>query len=556
MSPTKPILRVEALNVSFGSASVVSDVSLTVDPGECLALVGESGSGKSVTARALIGLAGAGSLVHADALDVAGHDGRRLSQRGWRAVRGRHVGFILQDALASLDPLRTVGKEINDALRLHSAGSGADRAARVVELLTSVGMDDPVRRAAQRSGELSGGMRQRALIASAIALAPALIIADEPTTALDATIASQVLELLGGLRHSGSGMLLISHDLAAVASVADTIAVMQRGRIVERGPREQVLGDPQHPYTRALLAAVPAGKPRFTRLSPAADAPMSDTAAASSTAGRPAAVGGGPGAVVLPLLSARGLSKTFPVAKSAGFKAVRNVSFELLPGRTLGVVGESGSGKTTTARMALGLLAPDTGAVELFGEPWSQIPESVRRTRRPGLGAIYQDPLSSFDPRLSAGSLLADALSRGATRKPRAYVGQINELLKVVGLEPDVAERHPGTLSGGQRQRLAIARALAPKPRVLICDEPVSALDVSIQAQVLDLLDELQRRFGLGYLFISHDLAVIRHMSDEVLVMRAGEVVEAGATELVFGDPQHDYTRQLLAAAPAPHRRR
>ncbi|MGP9501173.1 dipeptide ABC transporter ATP-binding protein [Specibacter sp. AOP5-B1-6] len=555
MSPTKPILTVEALNVSFGGASVVRDVSFTVNPGECLALVGESGSGKSVTARSLIGLAGAGSLVHAAALDVANHDGLRLSQRGWRAVRGKDVGFILQDALASLDPLRTVGKEIDDALRLHSAGSGADRAARVIELLTSVGLDEPERRASQRPGELSGGMRQRALIASAIALAPALIIADEPTTALDATIASQVMDLLGGLRRSGSGMLLISHDLAAVASVADTIAVMQRGRIVERGPREQVLGDPQHPYTRALLAAVPAGKPRFTRLSPAADAPMSDTAAASSIAGRPAAVGGGPGAVVLPLLSARGLSKTFPVAKSAGFKAVRNVSFELLPGRTLGVVGESGSGKTTTARMALGLLAPDAGAVELFGEPWSQVPESDRRTRRPGLGAIYQDPLSSFDPRLSTGSLLADALSRGATRKPRAYAGQINELLKMVGLEPGVAERHPATLSGGQRQRLAIARALAPKPRVLICDEPVSALDVSIQAQVLDLLDELQRRFGLGYLFISHDLAVIRHMSDEVLVMRAGEVVEAGATELVFGDPQHDYTRQLLSAAPAPLRR-
>lgn len=566
MSPTKPILRVEALNVSFGGTSVVRDISFTVNPGECLALVGESGSGKSVTARALIGLAGVGFVVRADALAVAGHDGRKLSQRGWRAVRGRDVGFILQDALASLDPLRTVGKEIDDALRLHSAGSGVDRAARVVELLTSVGMDDPVRRAAQRSGELSGGMRQRALIASAIALAPALIIADEPTTALDATIASQVMDLLGGLRRTGSGMLLISHDLAAVANVADTIAVMQRGRIVERGPREQVLGDPQHPYTRALLAAVPAGKPRFTRLSPAADAPMSDTAAASNTAGRPAAVAGaaggaavaaegGPGAVVLPLLSARGLSKTFPVAKSTGFKAVRNVSFELLPGRTLGVVGESGSGKTTTARVALGLLAPDAGTVELFGEPWSQVPESDRRTRRPGLGAIYQDPLSSFDPRLSTGSLLADALSRGATRKPRAYVGQINELLKMVGLEPGVAERHPGTLSGGQRQRLAIARALAPKPRVLICDEPVSALDVSIQAQVLDLLDELQRRFGLGYLFISHDLAVIRHMSDEVLVMRAGEVVEAGATELVFGDPQHDYTRQLLSAAPAPLRR-
>ncbi|AIX99982.1 hypothetical protein ART_0384 [Arthrobacter sp. PAMC 25486] len=573
MNPIEPILRVEALNVSFGGSRVVRDVSFTVHPGECLALVGESGSGKSVTARALIGLAGAGSLVHADALDVAGHDGQRLSQRGWRAVRGKRVGFILQDALTSLDPLRTVGKEIDDALRLHSAGSGAERAARVIELLAAVGLDDPAQRASQRSGELSGGMRQRALIASAIALAPALIIADEPATALDATIAAQVMDLLGGLRRTGSGMLLISHDLAAVASVADTIAVMQDGRIVERGPREQVLADPQHPYTRALLAAVPAGKPRFARLSPTPDTPApaaSSPAPAPGIAGRQnvsaretaaavgeaVAAGGGPDAVVRPLLSAHGLAKSFAVAKSADFQAVRNVSFELLPGRTLGVVGESGSGKTTTARMALGLLAPDAGTVELFGEPWSRVPEAQRRSRRSALGAIYQDPLSSFDPRLSAGSLLADALSRGATRKPRAYVEQIKDLLAMVGLESGVAERSPATLSGGQRQRLAIARALAPNPRVLICDEPVSALDVSIQAQILDLLDELQQRLGLGYLFISHDLSVIRHMSDEVLVMRAGAVVESGPTEQVFTHPQHDYTRSLLAAAPAPLRGR
>lgn len=546
MSAAEPILRVENLAVTFGGSSVVRDVSFTVSPGECLALVGESGSGKSVTARSLIGLAGPGSQVHADTLEVAGVDARTLSQRRWSALRGRQVGFILQDALTSLDPLRTVGKEIDDALRLHSPGSGAQRAARVIELLVAVGLDDPIRRASQRSGELSGGMRQRALIASAIALEPALIIADEPTTALDATIAASVMDLLGDLRQGGSGMLLISHDLAAVATVADSIAVMQAGRIVERGPAGQILNDPQHPYTRALLAAVPAGKPRFTRLSPTTE---SADSVSSRTAG-PAAPNSQPAAVVQPLLSARGLSKTFPLGKSTGFKAVRHVDFELLPGRTLGVVGESGSGKTTTARMALGLLAPSAGTVELFGQPWSSVPESVRRTHRSSLGAIYQDPLSSFDPRLSTGALLADALSLGGTRNTRAHTGEINELLQLVGLEPGMAARNPATLSGGQRQRLAIARALAPKPRVLICDEPVSALDVSIQAQVLDLLDELQQRLGLGYLFISHDLSVIRHMSDEVLVMRAGEVVETGSTEQVFSDPAHEYTRALLAAAP------
>ncbi|WP_411731132.1 dipeptide ABC transporter ATP-binding protein [Paeniglutamicibacter sp.] len=539
MSAPAPILRVENLGVSFDKTPVVLDVSFSVNPGECLALVGESGSGKSVTARSLIGLAGPGSTVRADALEVAGLDARGLSQRAWRGIRGNKVGFILQDALTSLDPLRKIGKEIDDTLRLHGSGSGAARAARVVRLLESVGLDDPVRRAGQRSGELSGGMRQRALIASAIALDPVLVIADEPTTALDATIAAAVLDLLGELRAEGSGMLLISHDLSTVSKVADTIAVMRGGRIVETGPTERILGDPQHPYTKALLAAVPAGKARFARLSPATASPAA--VAAPATAGE---------SDVRPVLSARSLSRAFKVPGAGDFPAVKNVDFELLPGRTLGVVGESGSGKTTTARMALGLLTPDTGSVELFGEPWSSVPEAQRRTRRSSLGAIYQDPLSSFDPRHSVGQVLADALSFGATRNPRKHAGRIAELLSLVGLAPELSARNPTTLSGGQRQRLAIARALAPNPRVLICDEPVSALDVSIQAQVLDLLDDLQRRLGLGYLFISHNMSVIRHMSDSVLVMRAGEVVESGATESVFTDPQHPYTRALLAASP------
>lgn len=541
-----PLLKVEDLEVSFGGNSVVNGVTFTVNPGECLALVGESGSGKSVTARSLIGLAGPGSRVSATTLDVVGKDAKNFSQRNWRTLRGKAVGLILQDALTSLDPLRTVGKEIDDALRLHTRGSGTKRAARVVELLAAVGLDDPIRRASQRSGELSGGMRQRALIASAIALDPRLIIADEPTTALDATIAASVMELLGELRQSGSGMLLISHDLATVASVADSIAVMQGGRIVEHGPREQIFTEPQHPYTRALLAAVPAGKPRFTKLSPA----RGEDASQTTEPVPPVATKGEVAAVVRPVLSARGLAKSFPLSKKDVFKAVRHVDFDLLPGRTLGVVGESGSGKTTTARMALGLLTPDAGSVELLGEPWSQVPESARRSRRSSLGAVYQDPLSSFDPRLSAGAVLADALSFGQTRNSRAHAERITELLGLVGLAPETAQRNPATLSGGQRQRLAIARALAPNPKVLICDEPVSALDVSVQAQVLDLLDELQQRLGLSYLFISHDLAVIRHMSDDVLVMRAGEVVESGATESVFTDPQHEYTRSLLAAAP------
>ncbi len=550
MNQSTPALEVRNLNVSFGANHVVRDVSFSLQPGSCLALVGESGSGKSVTARSLIGLAGARSLVRAEAMSLAGRDVRSLGQRAWRRLRGKDVGFILQDALTSLDPLRRIGREVDDALRLHTDVSPAQRAARVLELLESVGLDDPALRAGQLSGELSGGMRQRALIASAIALDPALLIADEPTTALDATIAAQVLDLLGELRQQGSAMLMISHDLAAVSRVADSIAVMQSGRIVESGPAAQVLGDPQHEYTKRLLRAVPAGKQRHTRLSPAAE--TAESISAPTNVEAPA----GPATIEataqnpVPVITARSLSKTFRAPGRKDFAAVSDVGFELLAGQTLGVVGESGSGKTTTARMVLGLLAPDSGSVELFGEQWSALRESERRATRPKLGAIYQDPLSSFDPRMSVEKLLADALSAGATRNPRAHRARIDELLGLVGLENSLSARNPATLSGGQRQRLAIARALAPNPRVLICDEPVSALDVSIQAQVLDLLDDLQRKLGLSYLFISHDLAVVRHMSDDVLVMQGGSVVESGPVESVFNDPQHPYTRALLSASP------
>lgn len=542
-STRKTLLEVKNLNVSFGSNHVVKDVSFALSQGSCLALVGESGSGKSVTARSLMGLAGQRSKVSAQTLAFKGQPLLSLNQRAWRKVRGKDLGFILQDALTSLDPLRKVGREIDDALRIHTQLSLTARAERVIELLTSVGLDDPATRAGQLSGELSGGMRQRALIASAIALEPELIIADEPTTALDATIAAQILDLLGALRQQGSAMLLISHDLAAVSRVADEIAVMQNGRVVESGSAEQVLEDPQHPYTQRLLAAVPAGKPRHTRLSvQPVTAPTVQPPAVQAAAG--------PAAPHYPVLTAHNLSKSFKMPHGENFTAVHKASLELLPGKTLGVIGESGSGKTTTARMLLGLLKPDTGAVTFLGSPWSKLSEAQRRPQRPKLGAIYQDPLSSFDPRFSVGQLLADALSFGETRNPRRYVTRITELLNLVGLEAEFIPRNPATLSGGQRQRLAIARALAPNPRVLICDEPVSALDVSIQAQVLDLLDDLQLRLGLSYVFITHDLSVVRHISDDVVVMRKGTLVESGPTEEVFTAPAHPYTRALLAAAP------
>ncbi|MEV6924833.1 ABC transporter ATP-binding protein [Dactylosporangium sp. NPDC051485] len=526
------VLDVRDLRIGFADADVVSGVSFTLQRGQCLALVGESGSGKSVTARALLGLAGPRSRVRAQRLHVLGQDVLRLSGRALRAMRGRDVGLVLQDALVALDPLRPVGREIAAALRGIPARR---RRQRVWELLAAAGVPQPQRRAAQRADELSGGLRQRALIASAIALNPPVLIADEPTTALDTTVQDQILQLLLGLKQAGTGLLLISHDLAVIGRVADTVAVMRDGAIVEHGPARDVLATPTHPYTRQLLAAVPADRPRGTRLSdrpgPPADAvprPLNDVA----------------------LLSAAALTKRYALPDGSHHLAVDDVSFTLHRGRTLGLVGESGSGKTTTARIVLGLTRPDTGEVRLDGQPWSTLPESRRRPIRPRIGAIYQDPLGSFDPRMTVEEILADAASLGHSTRPAGYRKEIMGLLDAVGLPAATAGRRPARLSGGQRQRVAIARALAPRPDVLICDEPVSALDVLVQAQILDLLDDLQREFGLGYLFISHDLGVVRHVSDDVAVMTNGRIVEAGPTEQVLTAPSHPYTRRLLAAAP------
>lgn len=540
-----PLLRVDGLDVGFSGTPVVQDVSLQIGRGECLALVGESGSGKSVTARALLGLAGRGARVAARRLDFDGTDLSGVGQRAWRRLRGSRIALVLQDALVSLDPLRTVGREIDDALRLHTALSPAERAAKVSALLESMGLD--ATDAGRRAGELSGGMRQRALIAAAMALDPDLLIADEPTTALDSEAQAQVLALLAGLRAGGSSLLLISHDLAVVSSVADRVAIMRGGRILEQGPTEQVLTNPRHEYTRMLLRAVPAGRPRGARLSDPTDGQAPDPEAGAEAPDELRAPSSSTG---VPVLEATNLVRTFEVPGGGTLRAADDVSLRVEAGRTLGLVGASGSGKSTTARILLGLETPESGTVRLFGDPWVPLPERDRRPRRTQLGAIYQDPLGSFDPRRRVGAILADALSTAGTGRTPAGADSPAGLLELVGLDPALAGRHPSTLSGGQRQRVAIARALAPGPRVLICDEPVSALDVSVQAQILDLLDDLQARLGLGCLFISHDLAVVRHVSDRLAVMRQGRIVETGPTEQVFNDPQHEYTRALLAASP------
>ena len=531
------LLEVRDLRVGFGARQVVRGVSFSVRAGECLAIVGESGSGKSVTARTLVGLAGASSRVTADLLAFSGENLLAFSARQWRRYRGKDIGFILQDALVSLDRLRPVGLEIAEPLRLHRWGDRPARRRKVIELLTQVGVPEPELRARQRPGELSGGLRQRALIASAIALSPALVVADEPTTALDVTIQAQILGVLEQMKESGNALILISHDLAVVARLADQVAVMRDGAFVESGPARQVLGKPASDYTRALLAAVPSAHAKGTRLS-------AGRAEIPTFPGKPAAVPADP------VVRAEGLVKRYRGPDGRVRTVVDRVSFELAAGETLGVVGESGSGKTTTARMVLALTRPDEGEVQLRGEPWTSVPEQRRRERRRQLTSIYQDPLSSFDPRWTVGRIVADSVPRSEYPERAARRDRVSELLALVGLPAEHRERRPLQLSGGQRQRVAIARAIAPRPSVIVCDEPVSSLDVSIQAQVLDLLSDLQDELGVSYLFISHDLGVVQHMSDRVLVMKDGRVVEQGPATQVFSDPAEPYTRQLIDALP------
>nr|BEK69138.1 ABC transporter ATP-binding protein [Kitasatospora purpeofusca] len=518
-----PLVRVEGLRVSFPGAPrpAVDGVSLAIGAGECVALVGESGSGKSVTSRSLVGLAGARARVSARTLEVGGADTAGFGERQWRTVRGRRVAMVFQDALTALDPLRTVGAEIGEAARLGGT-AGPDREARVVELLTAVGVPEPEARRTQYPHQLSGGLRQRALIASALAADAPLLIADEPTTALDAIVQAQILALLGRLKAEGRGLLLVSHDLAVVAQLADRVLVLRRGEVVESGPVDRVLTAPEHPYTRMLLDAVPSGRPPARPVPSSPEVPNAEE---------------GP-----PVLTGRGLVKSFA---PGGPRALDGVGFTLRAGEALGVVGESGSGKTTLARIVMGLSRPDAGEVLLHGRPWSALPERRRRAERSAIRFVQQDPYASADPRFTVARIIGEALP-GLRRAERAR--QCEELLDQVGLSAELLSRRPHQLSGGQRQRVAIARALAGRPEVLVCDEPVSALDVSVQAQVLELLDRLRRERGIALLFITHDLAVVRQVADRVLIMRGGSVVEEGGTERIFEAPAHPYTRALLDA--------
>jgi peptide/nickel transport system ATP-binding protein len=542
----EPLVAVENLTVDFSTGygrrgprtTVVRDVSFEVRPGQCVAIVGESGSGKSVTARSLLGLAGPRAHVDATRLDIGGRDARRFGERDWRAVRGGRIGMVLQDALVSLDPLRTIGAEIGEVLHTHRiVPRGASR-GRAIELLEQVGVPRADVRVDQHPHELSGGLRQRALIASAIAAEPRLIIADEPTTALDVTVQRQVLDTLQRRVDEGNGLLLISHDLAVVAGIADHVIVMRDGVVVEQGTASEVLGAPSAAYTRALLDAVPSADSRGLRLVRDEEAGTVREPLPERRIDR--------GEIVL---EARGLTKAFGAGRRGHTVAVCDVSFRVARGESLGIVGESGSGKSTVVNLLLGLTEPDEGEVRLAGEPWAPLAEGARRRRRGLVQLISQDPLSSFDPRWSVERVIAESTREhgitGRQARDRAVA-----LLERVGLSAALLDRHPRSLSGGQRQRVSIARALAPDPRVLVCDEPTSALDVSVQAQVLDLLAEIQAERGTSLVFVSHDLGVVHHVADRVIVMKDARVVEEGDVDEVFLRPQREYTRRLIESLP------
>ncbi|WP_174362939.1 dipeptide ABC transporter ATP-binding protein [uncultured Caballeronia sp.] len=560
ITTAKTLVDIRGLSVSFpganGGRPLVHGVDLSIRAGECVALVGESGSGKSLTARSLIGLAGAQALIDARQFDIDGRPALRFTDREWRSLRGTFAGLVMQDALVSLDPLRTVGAEIGEVLAHHRlVRSRGERRTRVHAVMGDVGIPDAEHRATQYTHELSGGLRQRALIASAIAAGPALVIADEPTTALDVTVQAQVLAVLAQRLAQGVGVLLISHDLAVVAGIADRVLVMHDGEVVDSGTTQSVLNNPSHPYTRQLLAAQPSAQSRGYRLSSArivSDEPHSATLIIREP---------------LPPRRARSEQAVLRVdaigkqysrrGKHRGevFTALQDVSFAVHGGEVVGIVGESGSGKSTCANIVLGLIAPDAGNVEFLGTRWNGpgVSERMRRELRPRLQYIPQDPLSSFDPRHSVQQLLEEALWSKALPKPSLLARSV-ELLDQVGLDAAFLARRPSSLSGGQRQRVAIARALAPEPALIVCDEPVSALDVYVQAQVLDLLAELQARLNTALLFISHDLDVVRHLSDRVLVFKDGRIVEEGDAERVFAAPEHPYTRLLMSATPALRR--
>ena len=532
------LLRIDGLSVEYtrrgGSAApAVSELDLVVRPGSMTAVVGESGSGKSTTANAAIGLLPPSARVANGRIRLGDLDLLSLGTSGWRGVRGSQIGYVPQDPGSSLNPLQTVGKSVAEALRIHRRAGRAEARAQVIELLDRVGIDQPEKRADQFPHELSGGMRQRVLIAAAIALRPRLLIADEPTSALDVTVQKQILDLLDELRAElGIGILLITHDLALAASRADEVVVLQDGSIQEAGPTDSVFTAPRSPYTRALQADVPGLNPdRFAGLRAERDERH-------------------PAAGADRQVDVRGISRTFRT-REREVRALADVSFTIPRGRTHALVGESGSGKSTAARALLGLETMDAGTLDVGGvEVDPSDPRALRELRR-HLQIVHQNPFTSLDPRFTVGRIVREPLDLYRVGDRAAREERAAWALEAVRLPERLRDRRPGALSGGQRQRVAIARALALQPDVLVLDEPTSALDVTVQAGILEVLATLQRDLGLTYLFISHDLGVVRQFADTLTVLRRGEVVESGSVEEVFAVPREEYTRALISSIPA-----
>ncbi len=533
---TESLLRVRDLVVSYrtdrGDVDAVRGVTLDVARGRVTALVGESGSGKSTVAQAAIGLLPANGRIGGGSIALHGDDGETdlvgLSDRGWRAVRGRRIALIPQDPGNSLNPVATIGASIGEVLRIHGWRDADRIRSRVLDLLERVEIDRPSERYRQYPHELSGGMRQRVLIAAALALDPELIIADEPTSALDVTVQRTVLDLLDRLRaESGTGVLFITHDLAVAADRADSIVVMKGGAVQEQGDARSVLAAPESDYTRRLLADAPSLGRVVDR--------------------RPPPAGG-----AVPLVRVEGLRQEFARGRGAPpLVAVDDVSFAVAAGTTHAIVGESGSGKTTVGRAIAGFGEPQRGTVRVAGVDVTALrPGRHRRDYRRTAQLVYQNPYGSLDPRQRIGTILEEPLRNFGIGTASERTARAAHALEQVALAPEISTRRPRELSGGQRQRIAIARALILEPQLVVLDEAVSALDVTVQAQILRLLARLQEELGLTYVFISHDLAVVRQISDTVSVLRRGQQVENGPVDEIFAAPQHEYTRRLLAAVP------
>lgn len=523
------ILEVKDLRVAFWQDGqrfeAVRGVSFSLSRGETVALVGESGSGKSVTALSTVSLLGESAEVSGSVL----YDGQEMvtsDEARLRKVRGNDISFIFQEPMTSLNPLHTLEKQLGESLALHQGIMGEDARGRIIDLLTKVGIRDPETRLSSYPHQLSGGQRQRVMIAMALANKPDVLIADEPTTALDVTIQAQILNLLADLKKSeGMGLLFITHDLGIVKRFADRVCVMKDGEIVEAGPVAEIFENPQHDYTKTLLNARAAGVPE----------PVSDTAdvVAETDALR----------IWFPIQ--RGLLR-----RTVGHvKAVNSASLTVRAGETLGIVGESGSGKTTLALSIMRLIGAE-GPIRFHGKDIRGLKTRALRALRKDMQIVFQDPFGSLSPRMTCEQIIAEGLGVHGNPEGRETRGLVAEMMTEVGLDPDTMHRYPHEFSGGQRQRIAIARAMILRPKLLVLDEPTSALDMTVQVQIVNLLRDLQKKYGLAYLFISHDLHVVRAMSHKIMVMKQGDVVEAGSAEEVFERPKTAYTRELLAAVP------